>query len=231
MSIRLINVKKSFGNPKTEVLKGINLEINDGEFVSIVGRSGSGKSTLLYIMSTLDNASEGEIFYDSINLNKMSQKTIHEIRNAKIGFVFQFHYLLPELSVLDNILMPARKHNLHKKMELKALELIKEVDLSGKEQRMPAQLSGGEQQRVAIARALLMTPKYLFADEPTGNLDTLNGDRIMNLFQKINLEKKTTVVFVTHDKDYASLATRKIEMLDGSTPNFGIVKEFHFLKQ
>ena len=216
MSIRLVDINKSFGNPVTKVLREINLEIKDGEFVSIVGRSGSGKSTLLYIMSTLDNASSGEIFYDNINLNKMGQKIIHEIRNTKIGFVFQFHYLLPELTVLENILMPARKHNLHKKMKDKALELIKEVDLIGKENRMPSQLSGGEQQRVAIARALLMTPKYLFADEPTGNLDTLNGDRIMNLFKKINVEKNTTVVYVTHDKDYASLAFRKIEMVDGA---------------
>jgi putative ABC transport system ATP-binding protein/lipoprotein-releasing system ATP-binding protein len=215
VSIKIIDVKKSFGTPSIEVLKGISLEIEDGELVSIVGRSGSGKSTLLYIMSTLDNASSGEIFYGNTDLVKMSQKNIHELRNTSIGFVFQFHYLLPELSVLDNVLMPARKHNLHKKMEPYAFELIREVDLIGKEQRMPSQLSGGEQQRVAIARALLMTPKYLFADEPTGNLDSLNGDRIMSLFQKINLEKKTTVVYVTHDKDYANLALRKIELVDG----------------
>ena len=111
--------------------------------------------------------------------------------------------------------MPARKHKQHKQMEPYALELIKEVDLAGKEYRMPAQLSGGEQQRVAIARALLMSPKYLFADEPTGNLDSLNGDRIMSLFQKINADKKTTVIYVTHDKYYANLARRKIELLDG----------------
>ncbi|MDO9181608.1 MAG: ATP-binding cassette domain-containing protein, partial [Bacteriovorax sp.] len=108
-----------------------------------------------------------------------------------------------------------RKHNLHKKMNSFALELIKEVDLEGKEHRMPSQLSGGEQQRVAIARALLMSPKYLFADEPTGNLDSINGDRVMALFKKINLEKKTTVIYVTHDKDYANLAARKIELVDG----------------
>ena len=215
MSIKLIDVKKSFGTPKTDVLKGISLEIEDGELVSIVGRSGSGKSTLLYIMSTLDNASDGKIYYDNIDLIKMNQKEIHELRNANIGFVFQFHYLLPELSVLQNVLMPSRKHNLHKKMEPFALELIKEVDLLGKEHRMPSQLSGGEQQRVAIARALLMSPKYLFADEPTGNLDSLNGDRIMSLFQKINLEKKTTVIYVTHDKEFANRAPRKIELVDG----------------
>jgi putative ABC transport system ATP-binding protein/lipoprotein-releasing system ATP-binding protein len=220
MGLKLVNVKKSFGEPSMEVLKGINLEINDGDFVSIVGRSGSGKSTLLYIMSTLDNANSGEIYYENSNVKEMGQKDIHELRNAHIGFVFQFHYLLPELTVLENVLMPARKHNLHKKMESHAYKLISEVDLSGKEFRMPTHLSGGEQQRVAIARALLMTPKYLFADEPTGNLDTLNGDRIMKLFQEINVEKQTTVVYVTHDRDYAKLATRKIEMTDGQIALF-----------
>ncbi len=215
MSLKLIDVKKSFGIPTTDVLKGISLDIADGEFVSIVGRSGSGKSTLLYVMSSLDNATSGKILYDNIELTQMNQKSIHELRNTNIGFVFQFHYLLPELSVLENVLMPARKHNLQKKMESNALSLIKEVDLGGKEHRMPSQLSGGEQQRVAIARALLMNPKYLFADEPTGNLDSVNGDRIMSLFQKINAEKKTTVVYVTHDIDYANLAPRKIELVDG----------------
>ena len=220
MSIKLVDVKKSFGNPPTEVLKGISLEVESGELISIVGRSGSGKSTLLYIMSTLDNTSSGKIFYDNIDLAKMGQRDIHELRNKNIGFVFQFHYLLPELSVLENILMPARKHNLQNNLKQNALDLIKEVDLAGKEQRVPSQLSGGEQQRVAIARALLMTPKYLFADEPTGNLDSQNGNRIMSLFQKINSEKKTTVIYVTHDNDYASLAPRKIELEDGISKLF-----------
>ena len=216
MSIKLIDIKKSFGSPSADVLKGINFEIADGELVSIVGRSGSGKSTLLYIISSLDNASSGQILYDNVDLTKMNQKEIHKLRNTNIGFFFQFHYLLPELTVLENVLMPARKNNLHKKMENTARELLKEVDLAGKEDRMPAQLSGGEQQRVAIARALLMSPKYLFADEPTGNLDSLNGDRVMSLFQKFNSEKKTTIIYVTHDKEYAKLASRKIELVDGS---------------
>ncbi len=215
MSIKLIDVKKSFGTPPSDVLKGISLSIEDGDLVSIIGRSGSGKSTLLYIMSSLDNASSGSILYDGEDLTKMTQKEIHELRNKKIGFVFQFHYLLQELSVLDNVLMPARKHQLHKSMEDQARALIKEVDLAGKEHRMPSQLSGGEQQRVAIARSLLMSPKYLFADEPTGNLDTVNGDRIMALFQKINSEKKTTVIYVTHDNEYANRAHRKVEIMDG----------------
>lgn len=215
MGIKLINVKKTFGDPPTEVLKGISLEIEDGELVSIVGRSGSGKSTLLYIMSSLDNATEGQILYDNVDLVKMDQKRIHEIRNSDIGFVFQFHYLLPELNVLENVLMPARKHNLQKKYEKQALDLIEELGLGGKDQRMPSQLSGGEQQRVAIARALLMSPRYLFADEPTGNLDSANGERIMSIFQRINREKKTTILYVTHDVDFSKMASRHIEIIDG----------------
>lgn len=215
MGIKLINVKKSFGTPPTEVLKGISLEIEDGELVSIVGRSGSGKSTLLYIMSSLDNASEGQILYDNVDLVKMDQRRIHELRNSDIGFVFQFHYLLPELNVLENVLMPARKHNVQKKYEKQALDLIEELGLAGKDQRMPSQLSGGEQQRVAIARALLMSPRYLFADEPTGNLDSANGERIMSIFQRINREKKTTILYVTHDVDFSKMASRHIEIIDG----------------
>jgi len=129
MSLKLVDIKKSFGTPATNVLKGVNLQVHDGELVSIVGRSGSGKSTLLYIMSTLDNATGGNIYYDDKDLTTMSQKEIHEIRNTNIGFVFQFHYLLPELSVLDNVLMPARKHKVHKKYLSQAMELIYKVDL------------------------------------------------------------------------------------------------------
>ena len=129
--------------------------------------------------------------------------------------VYQQANWIRALTVLENVLMPARKHGLHHKMENEARGLIREVDLEGKENRFPSEISGGEQQRVAIARALLMSPKYLFADEPTGNLDSVNGDRIMGLFQKINSEKKTTVIYVTHDLDFAKLAHRKIELADG----------------
>ena len=215
MSLEIQNLKKSFGIPETHVLKGISLKIEDGEFVSIVGRSGSGKSTLLYIMSTLDNASEGKILYDDKDIVNYSEDEIHEFRNSSLGFVFQFHYLLPELTVLENITMPARKHNKHLKVQDYALELLNEVGLIHKKDNKASELSGGEQQRVAIARALVMKPKYLFADEPTGNLDTYNGDLIMQLFKKINEKYKTTVVYVTHDLDYANMARRKIELVDG----------------
>lgn len=215
MSIKLIDVKKSFGVPPTDVLKGISLEINDGEFVSIVGRSGSGKSTLLYIMSSLDNASAGKIYYDDIDLVKMGQKEIHELRNSSIGFVFQFHYLLPELTVLENVLMPARKHNAHKKMENAALQLIKDVDLEGKENRMPSQLSGGEQQRVAIARALSNDPKIIFADEPTGNLDIDTGNKVIELLFNLIRKYNKTLIVITHDYSLAKKTDRVFRLKDG----------------
>lgn len=215
MSLEIQNLMKSFGENATLILKGINLKIEDGEFVSIVGRSGSGKSTLLYIISTLDNATDGKILYDGKNIVNYSEDEIHEFRNSALGFVFQFHYLLPELTVLENVTMPARKHKKHLEVEEYAIELLSEVGLLDKKNRKATELSGGEQQRVAIARALVMKPKYLFADEPTGNLDTYNGDLIMQLFKNINDKYKTTVVYVTHDLDYANMARRKIELVDG----------------
>ncbi len=215
MGIKVVNLHKSFGEPPVQVLKGIDLTINDGDLVSIVGRSGSGKSTLLYVISTLDRATSGEVYYDNQNITTLNSEQIHQLRNSQIGFVFQFHYLLPELTVLENVLLPAYKKKLQKEKREYALSLINEVGLSGKEGRMPGQISGGEQQRVAIARSLLMDPRYLFADEPTGNLDTVNGDNIMALFHRINESKKTTIVYVTHDLDYANQARRKIELVDG----------------
>lgn len=215
MTIEIRKLFKSFGEPPTEVLKGIDLTINDGELVSIVGRSGSGKSTLLYVMSTLDHATNGNILYDNRDITTFNENEIHLLRNQQIGFVFQFHYLLPELTVLENVLLPAYKLKIqNSKLEM-AKELINEVGLADKLHRLPGQISGGEQQRVAIARSLLMNPKYLFADEPTGNLDTINGDIIMNLFKKFNNERKTTIIYVTHDTDYANSAKRKIEIIDG----------------
>jgi len=155
------------------------------------------------------------VYYDNQDITKLNSDQIHQLRNSQIGFVFQFHYLLPELTVLENVLLPAYKMKLQKEKRDYALSLINEVGLNGKEDRMPGQISGGEQQRVAIARSLLMDPKFLFADEPTGNLDTANGDKIMALFHRINESKKTTIVYVTHDLDYANQAKRKIELIDG----------------
>ena len=214
--IKTHNLTKIFPRSTVPALKEINLEIQDGEFVSLVGRSGSGKSTLLYLLSTLDTPSEGDVFYDDINVKMIPPEEIFKLINKKIGFVFQFHYLLQELTALENVLLPARKaKELSQRKEL-SLRLLDEVGLKGFENRYPSELSGGEQQRVAIARALIMEPTYLFADEPTGNLDSQNGQMIIDLFAKINREKGTTIIYVTHDKDFAARARRQISLADGA---------------
>ncbi len=215
MSILLHEVNKSFPNPPTQVLTNISCEIKLGEFVSLVGRSGSGKSTLLYIMSSLDKATSGSVKIGGEEISSFTQKKLHQFRNEHMGFVFQFHYLLPELSAEENILMPARKNGLHHQKREYAHYLLEQFGIKDKINRLPKQLSGGEQQRVAIARALIMEPTYLFTDEPTGNLDTANGEIVMNIFKKLNLEKKTTIVMVTHDPDFANSATRQIYLSDG----------------
>jgi ABC-type lipoprotein export system ATPase subunit len=213
--IEVKNLSKTFPNSKNPVLKDINLSIENGDFVSLVGRSGSGKSTLLYIISTLDKGTTGEVFYDNRKVSHISKEEIYVLRNKQIGFVFQFHYLLQELSALENILLPARKAGEYEKRKPLALKLLKEVGLEGMENRFPSELSGGEQQRVAIARALIMEPTYIFADEPTGNLDSINGLMIIELFEKINREKGTTIIYVTHDKEFAAKARRQISLTDG----------------
>jgi len=215
MAIIAKQVEKSFGVPPHRVLKDISIEIPDGQFVSISGRSGSGKTTLLYLLSTLDRPSSGTIIMDGSNPYQISAELLHQLRNNQIGFIFQFHYLLPELTALENILLPARKQNLHLAKTDEAKRLMNLVGLSSKYASYPSQLSGGEQQRVAIARALVMNPKYIFADEPTGNLDTYNGMLVMDLLKKIHHEQKTTIVLVTHEPDYAAMASRKIELVDG----------------
>ena len=214
--IQTINLTKTFPTSKAPVLKGINLKIENGEFVSLVGRSGSGKSTLLYIISTLDRATSGDVLYDNTNVTSIPKEDIYKLRNKHIGFVFQFHYLIQELSALENVLLPARKAKELEARRPLAMSLLKEVGLEGLESRYPAELSGGEQQRVAIARALIMEPTYLFADEPTGNLDSINGLKIIELFEKFNREKGTTIIYVTHDKEFAAKARRQISLVDGA---------------
>ncbi|MBI3546631.1 MAG: ABC transporter ATP-binding protein [Gammaproteobacteria bacterium] len=215
MGIDARNIHKFFGTPGQEVLKGIDLHIDEGEFVSINGRSGSGKSTLLYILSSLDPASAGELELDGKNIHAMSDEQLHRFRNEKMGFVFQFHYLLPELTAIENVLMPTRKTKSENARRTRAIDLMNEFGLSDKLKRLPGELSGGEQQRVAIARALIMEPSYIFADEPTGNLDSINGDLVMQIFRRISREQKTTVIMVTHDPDYAALADRSVHIADG----------------
>lgn len=213
--IQVIDLKKSFGDPPTEVLRGITFEIPSGSFVSITGRSGSGKSTLLYSISTLDLPSSGRVILDGVDVSKMNNEDLHRFRNERMGFVFQFHYLLPELTALENVLMPTWKTNQQSKRRSRALELLSHFDLKGKGDRLPKQLSGGEQQRVAIARALIQEPKFIFADEPTGNLDSTNGNVVMSIFRDIAKNSGTTIIYVTHDTQYASLADRRIHLVDG----------------
>jgi lipoprotein-releasing system ATP-binding protein len=215
MSILTQNISKSFGKPAIKVLKDINLEIKNGEFISLSGKSGSGKSTLLYILSTLDTPSTGVLTLDDKDVSKIEESDLHKFRNLKMGFVFQFHYLLPELTALENVLMPSRKTNQEKLLEEKAKSILNEFGLKDKHSKKPSQLSGGEQQRVSIARSLIMEPEYIFADEPTGNLDSGNGKLVMDIFRKINKTRGTTVVYVTHDIEFANLAERKIYLKDG----------------
>ena len=203
------------GDPTTRILSGINLEIKDGEFLALTGRSGSGKSTLLYLLSTLDKVSEGEVEINGQKVNTMPSDALHSFRNLKMGFIFQFHYLLAELNALENVLMPARKSGREEEREDYAHTLLKQFDLDDKMHRLPRQLSGGEQQRVAIARALVMEPQYLFADEPTGSLDSVNGENVMNIIRDVNERLKVTVIMVTHEADFARLARRQVHLVDG----------------
>ncbi len=205
---------KEFGVPPHRVLHALDIDIQNGEFVSISGKSGSGKSTLLYIISTLDLPSMGTVEIDGKNIAKMTSDEVHAFRNHKVGFIFQFHYLLPELTAIENILLPARNLNCMDEKMSTAKELLERLGVSNKENSYPAQMSGGEQQRIAIARALILSPKYIFADEPTGNLDTENAEIVMNLLKQVNATG-TTVCLVTHDPDFAAMASREIYLKDG----------------
>lgn len=213
--IQVKALNKSFGEPPIQVLFDMNFQIQSSKFVSISGRSGSGKSTLLYILSSLDNPSSGQVLLDGTDIANISEPELHKFRNLNMGFIFQFHYLLPELTALENVLMPARRTHQHEKKKPLAQSLLTEFGLKDKFERLPKQLSGGEQQRVAIARSLIMEPKYLFADEPTGNLDSANGDIVMKILKRASTDLKTTVIYVTHDPDYAELADEKIRLVDG----------------
>lgn len=215
MGIVAEQIGKIVGDPPTRVLTDISFSIDDGEFVALTGRSGSGKSTLLYILSSLDNPTEGKVILSGCDLGQMPPEELYRFRNEQMGFVFQFHYLLAELSALENVLMPARKYGREKEKQAYAEDLLAQFGLKDKMKRLPRQLSGGEQQRVAIARALVMQPRYLFADEPTGSLDTLNGDIVMKIIRESNEKRKTTVVLVTHDPDFAAQAQRQILLVDG----------------
>ena len=213
--IKVSGIKKRFGD--LEVLRGVSLEVKEGEIVSIVGASGAGKTTLLQIMGTLLPADGGEVEIAGVKVFGLNEKRTAEFRNRHIGFVFQFHNLLPEFSALENVMMPALIGGLSRKeAKLRATELLEAVGLTDRADHKPAQLSGGEQQRVAIARALINRPSVIFADEPTGNLDTHNRDEIQRLLFDVREKFGQTIVMVTHDEKLAEMADRKIVMSDGA---------------
>ena len=216
--LELINVNKIYGTTiKTQVLNDINISFEKGSFNSIIGQSGSGKSTLLNIMGTLDTATSGEVLIDGVNISKLSKVKLANIRNKSIGFVFQFHYLLPEFTAFENVLMPYRIGNGAVTPEIKqrAKELMQLVGLEKVINNNATQMSGGQQQRTAIARALLNKPDIILADEPTGNLDSNSTETIYNLLRDINEKYKTTFVIITHDKRIAEKADRIVEIADG----------------
>lgn len=215
MGVEAKHIGIQFGSPSVRVLTDICIDIKDGEFVSLSGRSGAGKSTLLYILSSLDNPSEGSVEIGGQDITKMNTIELHRFRNEKMGFIFQFHYLIAELTSIQNILMPAMKSKRDQELRPRALELLNQFGLKEKMDRYPRQLSGGEQQRLAIARALIMSPQYLFADEPTGALDTTNAESVMKILQECSTQNGMTVIMVTHDPDFAAMAPRRIVLADG----------------
>jgi lipoprotein-releasing system ATP-binding protein len=212
------NITKSFGDLK--VLKGIDLTISQGEIVAIVGPSGAGKTTLLQIMGTLDKPDSGEIRYGNVNVNQLRDKELAVFRNKNIGFVFQFHQLLPEFTALENVMIPALIGNQKtSEAEKKAKEILDFLGLSDRMEHKPAALSGGEKQRVAVARALVNSPSVIFADEPSGSLDTQNKAELHQLFFSLRKQFNQTFVIVTHDEDLAKLTDRIVPMKDGKIIN------------
>ena len=213
--IKAENIHKSYD--KLEVLKGINLEINQGEILSITGASGAGKTTLLHILGSLDNPTTGDVFIDNTNISKLDEKDLAAYRNKNIGFVFQFHHLLPEFTAIENICIPAFIAKKSKEeAELEAMKLLEYLGLTDRKDHKPSELSGGEQQRIAIARALINKPKVIFADEPSGNLDQKRSRELHELFFKLREEFGQTYVIVTHNKELAESADRQIVIVDGA---------------
>jgi lipoprotein-releasing system ATP-binding protein len=221
MESKVIETKgltKYFYDPiKFQVLKEIEMSVNHGEFVSIVGKSGCGKSTLLYLLSTMDTDYEGQLFINNELITGKTDKELAQIRNEKIGFVFQFHYLLSEYNVLKNVMLPGLKLEKlsEKEIENRAIENLKTLGMEDQALKIPNQLSGGQKQRVAIARALINDPLIIMGDEPTGNLDKKNSDLVFDIFKKLTLDNKQTLLIVTHDNDFAQKTNRIITMEDG----------------
>lgn len=217
-SLEIRNLIKYFHEPETfQVLKGVSFTVKKGEFLSIVGKSGSGKSTLLYVLSTMDTDYEGSLHINGNVLTGKTQNQLAAFRNEHIGFVFQFHYLLPEFSALQNVMLPALKLGKLsiEEIEHKAYESLRLLDLEGQELKNANRLSGGQQQRVAIARALINNPSVIMGDEPTGNLDSKNSRAVQEIFKQLAQEHGQTIICVTHDPDFANNTDRIIEMQDG----------------
>lgn len=217
--LKTIGVQKYFIDPvKVQVLKNINIEVEKGEFVSIMGKSGCGKSTLLYILSTMDTSYEGQLFLGERLLTGLSGAELSVVRNEHIGFVFQFHYLLPEFTVLQNVMMPGLKLGKKSKEEVEhdAMNKLKLLGVDDQFAKKATQISGGQKQRVAIARALINEPTIIMGDEPTGNLDSKNAGIVFDIFKELTHELGTSLLIVTHDPDFASKTDRIIEMADGS---------------
>jgi lipoprotein-releasing system ATP-binding protein len=218
MVLEAKGIQKYFYDPvKFRVLSDVSLGIEKGEFVSIVGKSGCGKSTLLYILSTMDTDYEGELRLDNQVLTGKDSQYLARVRNEKIGFVFQFHYLLEEFNVLKNVMIPALKLGQKSKEEIEseAVDLLKSLDVGEQMLKKPSQLSGGQKQRIAIARALVNQPLIIMGDEPTGNLDKKNSELVFDIFKELTRNRKQTLLVVTHDPDFADRSDRIIEMGDG----------------
>lgn len=211
-------IKKTFslGSKAVQALKGIDLDINKGELICIMGASGAGKSTFLHILGTVERPTEGNILYNSKDLFSMNDDELSEFRNKKIGFVFQFHHLLPDFTALENVMMPALVSGIKKKEAVDlASSILSELGLGDRLEHKPSELSGGEQQRVAIARALIMNPELLLADEPTGNLDTSTGNLVFDMLLKASEKYKTTLVLVTHNEGFSKSMPRLVRIKDG----------------
>ncbi|MBC7399557.1 MAG: ABC transporter ATP-binding protein [Mucilaginibacter sp.] len=207
-------INKSYG--QLQILKGVDIEVEKGEIVTIVGASGAGKSTLLNILGTLDTADSGQLFINNVELNKLSNKNLSNFRNREIGFIFQFHHLLAEFDALENVCIPAYIAGTSRpEAEKRAKDLLELLGLGHRLNHKPNTLSGGEQQRVAVARALINNPALIFADEPSGNLDSANARELHELFIKLRNEFNQTFVIVTHNEDLANISDRKVLMVDG----------------
>jgi putative ABC transport system ATP-binding protein len=222
--IEVKNIKKHYelGKNRLEILKGVDFSVQEGEFVMIMGPSGSGKSTLLHLIAGLDRATEGEIKVGGLDLNRLSDRQMSKFRNEKIGIVFQFYYLFPELSAYENVFLPAllrkdgnSKTTGKKYIQEKTDQLFEEIGMKDRRFHRPQELSGGEQQRIAIARALMNDPKILLADEPTGNLDTASGNVVLDFLEKIRKEKSLTMVMVTHNPEIIKRSDRAVYLRDG----------------